>query len=182
MKLGARINKLRKQSGLTLQNVSELTDLSVGFLSNIERDLTSPSISNLQKICSALNVDLVKLIQPAEESKTVVRADERREMFYSETSKIKYELITEGNKKINGFCITMEEGADYGKVSQGHSSDELGIVIKGKMELTINGDKHVLSEGDSVYIEASAPHSYRNVGDSDCISYWVLIGKVESNY
>jgi quercetin dioxygenase-like cupin family protein len=182
VKLGSRINKFRKQSGLTLQKLSELTDVSVGFLSNIERDLTSPSISNLQKICSALDIDLVKLIQPDEESKTVVRAHQRRKMFYSETSKIKYELITEGNKKINGFCITMEKGADYGKVSHGHSSDELGIVIKGEMELTIDGDTYLLTEGDSIYIEANLPHSYRNLGDSECISYWVLVGKVETNY
>ena len=182
MQLGQRLNQLRKQSGLTLMKLSELTDLSVGFLSNIERDLTSPSISNLQKICGALHIDLVKLIQPAVDDKAVVRAGDRREMFYSQKSKIKYELITEGSKRINGICITMEKGADYGKISSGHASDELGIVVKGQMELTIGDNTYVLSEGDTAYIEANVVHSYKNIGDSECISYWVLIGSVETNY
>lgn len=182
MDIGQRLRQVRKQLGLTLQKLSELTNLSVGYLSNVERGLTSPSVSNLQRICGALNINLVNLIQPAEENKIIVRVNERREMFYSQKSKIKYELITQGNKKINGICIVMEVGADYGKVSSSHASDELGIVVKGKMELKIGDDTYILSEGDTVYIKANEAHRYKNVGDTECVSYWVLIGSVETNF
>lgn len=179
MELGERLKHLRKQKGLTLQNLSDITDLSMGFLSNIERDLTSPTISHLQKICSALNIDLVDIIQPSVENKVLVKQNERREIFYSKESKIKYELITEGQKSINGMCITMEEGADYGKISYGHSSDELGIVVKGTMQIEIGGKLYIVNEGDTVYIQANVPHKYKNIGPSKCISYWILIGNIQ---
>lgn len=182
MVLGPRLKELRKQSGLTLQELSRLTSLSIGFLSNIERDLTSPSISNLQKICNALKIDLVNLIKPLMEDKIVIRANERREMFYSKRSKIRYELISEGNKKINGICIVMEKGADYGKIPVSHDSDELGIIVKGSLEIRIADNAYILSEGDTVYIDANLEHSYRNIGDTECVSYWVVMGNIDKNY
>ena len=60
MKLGEKIKAIRKKLGYTLQELSEKTELSIGFLSNIERDLNSTSISNLQQICKALNVNLME--------------------------------------------------------------------------------------------------------------------------
>lgn len=179
MELGERLKNIRKTKGMTLQKLSEMTNLSMGFLSNIERDLSSPTISHLQKICGALNIALVELIQPSDDNKILVKKEERQEIFYSKTSKIKYELITEGQKSLNGICITMEEGADYGKISYGHSSDEIGIVVKGTMQMEVEGKQYIINEGDTIYIKANVPHKYKNIGSGQCISYWVLIGNIQ---
>ncbi|MDK2986561.1 MAG: hypothetical protein PWQ96_2205 [Clostridia bacterium] len=174
MQLGEQIKKIRKQRGLTLQQLADMTDFSIGFLSNIERDITSPTVSSLQKICEVLNVNMVELIQPSEDKKIVVRKHQRRELYKSSESKVKYELVTEGNRKIQGVCITMEPGANYGDESRGHSKDELGIVLQGTLEIVLDDKTYILNEGDSIYIEANHPHRYRNIGKDQCICFFVL--------
>ena len=62
MKLGEKIKTIRKNKDYTLKQLSEITGLSIGFLSNIERDLNSPSINNLQQICSALGINLMEIL------------------------------------------------------------------------------------------------------------------------
>ena len=76
MKLGEKIKAIRKKLGYTLQELSEKTELSIGFLSNIERDLNSPSISNLQQICQALNVNLMEILDNTLNLSPVTKKDE----------------------------------------------------------------------------------------------------------
>lgn len=175
MNLGDRLKSLRKEQGITLQTLSDITSLSIGYLSNIERGLSSPTISSLQKICNVLNIDLIELLQPLTESKSIVRKSERREIYYSQESKAKLEAITEGNRKIIGYCITMEPGVNYKDVAGNHPAEELAIVAKGKMEIEVNGIKHILCEGDTIFIESNMSHKYKNCGREECVLYSILI-------
>jgi transcriptional regulator with XRE-family HTH domain len=175
MQLGEKLKELRKRRGYTLQQLSEITGFSIGFLSNVERNMTSPTVSSLQKLCEVFNIKMVELIQPSEEDKIVVKKEERREIYKSIKSRVKYELLTEGNKKIQGVCITMEPGADYGDVSRGHAEEELGFVAKGKMEIIVEEISYVLNEGDTIYIESNKPHKYRNIGEEECICFFALV-------
>lgn len=81
MKLGEKIKAIRKKLGYTLQELSEKTELSIGFLSNIERDLNSPSISNLQQICQALNVNLMEILDNTLNLSPVTKKEEREEIL-----------------------------------------------------------------------------------------------------
>lgn len=175
MEIGENIKLRRKGMGLTLQQVADETGLSIGFLSNMERNLCSPTISALQKICEALGTEMFAVLRPSSEERIVVKRDERNEMFYSSTSKVKYEAIVDGDKRIKGCCITLEPGADYGPVAKGHlKEDELLVVAKGTMEIELNGVKYILNEGDSIYIEMGIPHKYINIGDKECVLYCAL--------
>jgi transcriptional regulator with XRE-family HTH domain len=175
VEIGEKLKAIRKEQGLTLQQLADGTGLSIGFLSNLERDLSSPTISALHKICEVLGTEMFTVLRPSSEGRIVVKKEERQEMFYSRASKVKYEELVDGDRRIRGVCLTMEPGADYGPVSRGHlKQDELLIVAKGTTEIEVGGVKYILNEGDSIYVEMGTPHKYVNIGDQDCILYCAL--------
>lgn len=172
--IGDRVKDIRKQKGLTLQQLSEKSGLSIGYLSNLERNVNSPTIEYLQRICEVLNINIIDILEKSSENKLYVKKDERR-VIYEKEGKVKYELITEGEKNIKGICLTIAEGVDYKSISWGHNSDELGVITKGTIEIETMDNKYVLEEGDSFYLYANNMHTYRNIGKGDCISYWISI-------
>lgn len=172
MQIGEKIKYFRKRKGLTIKELSTLTNLSIGFISNLERDLNSPSVSNLQQLCNVLDIDLIELIQPSEPKKCIIRKNERKEIFTTSNDKIKYELLTSGFEELNCICITLQGGSNYGETSWGHNHDEIGIIVKGSLHIEIDGEISILNEGDLVYINKFTPHKYSNPSDETCISYW----------
>jgi transcriptional regulator with XRE-family HTH domain len=171
--IGTNIKFIRKEKKLTLQDISNVTDLSLGYLSKLERNLSSPNIVNLHKICKALGITMTELMSQLEGTKTVVKKEERRVIFESE-SHVRYEMTTEGNRNLNGVCMIVDDNSI--KTSYKHNTDEFGIIIKGKMEITINDIAHILDVGDSIYIEAETEHSFKKLSDEKCISYWTYEG------
>ncbi len=81
MQLGEKIKYYRKKKGLTIKELSELTNLSIGFISNLERDLNSPSVSNLQQICEVLGINLMEILKSTEDKEYIVCKDNRNEIF-----------------------------------------------------------------------------------------------------
>src|SRR3712207_2258551 len=94
MNLGAKIRVFRKNKNMTIKQLAEATSLSSGFISNIENDVNSPSISNLQQICKALDINIVELIQSRDNNSYIVRNKERKEIFKSNDDTVKFELVS----------------------------------------------------------------------------------------
>jgi len=177
--IGNRIRYYRKKNCLTLREISQRTSLSVGYLSNIERDATSPTILNVQIICQAMAVNMVDLINESVSFKPVIKKDER-EPVYSRDYRISYEYWTDSNQKLVGKVQTLTN--DFkGSESWGHEADEIGIVIKGVLKIEIYGESYILEEGDSVYVKAFTKHVITKVSEGDCISYWAAINVPKSN-
>lgn len=177
MLIGQVIKKLRLAKGWTIRELSSRTGLSVGFLSNVERDINSPTISSLTKICTALETNLVSLFENGTSGeKIVIKKSERKVFVKSKQSKTIYEYLSPPNTNLKATCIRMESGGDYGETPHGHKGDELGIVLEGIMEVTVEDDVYILEEGDCIYIKAFIPHKYRNIGKTTCNSLWVVQG------
>ena len=68
--IGQRIKEIRKSKSITIQKLSQFTDLSVGYLSNLERNQASPTLNNLQRICVALGISIRDLLSPSGEERT----------------------------------------------------------------------------------------------------------------
>lgn len=98
MDLGEKIKYYRKRKGLTIKELSELTDLSIGFISNLERDLNSPSVSNLQQICEVLDINLMEILNSNNDKQYIVLKNNRKEIFSTEDNKIKFEMLTSVEK------------------------------------------------------------------------------------
>ncbi|WP_074616341.1 helix-turn-helix domain-containing protein [Eubacterium maltosivorans] len=171
-KIGKKLRSLRKKNKLTLKQLSEKTELSIGYLSNLERDACSPTLENIQKICGILDISLSELLEENVESRTVIKKDERTVIFEKEGA-VCYESIVFGEDEMEGLCITLEPHTKYDASNWVHNYDEIGLIIEGSMEIRIEKDYHHLNKGDAFYIKAKTNHSLSNDTAARCISYWV---------
>lgn len=170
--VGQKIKEIRKQQNMTLQQLSTASGLSSAYLSNLERNVISPTIFQLQKVCFSLNVNITDVLTTHDDNvNPVVRADER-EIFFSEKGKVKYEMLNSGENDIEGICITVEKGINYERTSWGHDYDEIAIITQGSLCVEMSGNEYIVSAGDTIYIKKNTLHTFKNVGDMTCISYW----------
>jgi transcriptional regulator with XRE-family HTH domain len=172
--IGNRIRYYRKKNSITLQELSERTALSVGYLSNLERNITSPTIDNTLKICEVMAISIVDLINESVSFNPVIKKDDRQ-LVYSCDYRLKYEYITDINQKIVGKCQTLQADHHGEECCWGHETDEVGIIIKGSMVIEIYGERFVLEEGDCIYVKAFTKHVIKRLSHGECISYWAAI-------
>jgi len=171
--LGKRIRQLREERGLTLKGLSEKTGLSIGFLSQVERNITEPSIASLKKISNAFGVKIKEFFENIPEEKIVIKKDERSKLLIG-GSKIVYELLAPAmDRKMEPMLKLIEPNASSGQVD-GHEGEEFAVILEGGLEVCIGDEIYVLEEGDSIYFDASQPHLYRNSGKEKCICIWVV--------
>ena len=175
MNLGEKIKYFRKEQKMTIKNLSTKTNLSVGFISNIERGQNSPSISNLQQICEALEVNLMEVLQDVNEHSPITRRVDRKSIFESDQGNINIETLTNSNHALNGISITISDDNQHSDFSWGHNYDEVGVVIEGSLEIELNNKLYTLNEGDSIYIEKFQAHKYRNPEKKKNITHWFSI-------
>ncbi|MGL4865175.1 MAG: helix-turn-helix domain-containing protein [Cetobacterium sp.] len=178
MEISEKIKLLRKDRGLSIKELSEKTGLSVGFISNLERDINSPSIANLQLICQVLDISLIDLLKEDKESVSILRADDRELLFKSNKEGTKYYNLIPENPDFNGSYVVIDPECTSENIRWSHSHDEIGLVIKGELEINLSDRKiYKLKEGDSIYIKKNTPHKYRNSGNIPSITHWFSIKK-----
>jgi transcriptional regulator with XRE-family HTH domain len=182
--IGSHLRAIRKSQSMTLQQLSSQTGFSIGYLSNIERDLVSPTIQVLSDICTALSIDMTTFLQPLSAKKPVFKKADREIVYQSTSQKVQYESITPDGFPLKGLCVILQpggtstEGQDENgnSLPHAHASDELGIVLQGTLELMIGKKKYLLEEGHSFCIESGVPHWYKNTGDGVSIHYSINTG------
>lgn len=174
MEIGERIKAIRKQKNMTLAEMVEKTEFSLGFLSNVERNQTSPTIANLHKICNVLNItlnDILDLGDPTvEDYVTVVRHDERKILFEQDNGSLKYEAMSEGDTQIKATVMTLSGDQIFPFTP--HDHDEMGVIAEGSMEMQIDDKSYYLYPGDSIYIKTGTMHSGKKTSKENCVSYW----------
>lgn len=177
--IGRRIRHLRKARDLSLKDVAERSGLSVSFLSQIERGTSSPSVRVLVRIASALNVALSSLFNGSDHSHVpepslVQRREDRRRLSFRETS-ISKELVTPPAQAsgLDIYLITIEPGGSTGGEAYSHGGEEAGLVLRGTLELQVDGQVHVLRTGDGFGFESRRPHRFKNPGATLTQVVWV---------
>jgi transcriptional regulator with XRE-family HTH domain len=175
--IGRKFKEARKAKNLTLQQLSERTGLSTGYLSNLERELSSPTLETLQVICEALDTHLVKMLVPSYQENPLVRKSERNVFYHSDTNDVVYEMLTSGNDtaRIKGFCIRIAPNAEIVDRVYEHIYDEVGVVISGTLTAHMNGEVYTLEEGDCLYIRAHTKHTIHNKGTQELVTYWFTL-------
>lgn len=174
--LGARIRDLRQAKRLTLADLAASSGISIGTLSQIERNLVSPTVRTLFTLGDALGVSPAWLIDPSgEENKEdpyVVTADRRQPFVHSEG--LRKDLVSPlGSQRLKGFYLVIESGGGSGTSPYVHAGEEIGFVISGILELVIDGRARVLREGDCFSFPSNIPHRFSNLGTAQCVVFWV---------
>ncbi len=174
--LGARIRDLRLGRNLTLADLAAATGISIGTLSQMERDLVSPTVRTLFTLSNALDVSPAWLIDPDHEGEKdepyIVRADRRQTFLHNES--LRKDLISPpASRRLKGFYLIIEPGGGSGPAPYVHTGEEIGLVISGVLELRIEDAVFVLREGDCFSFPSSKPHSFSNVGTAQATVFWV---------
>ncbi|WP_307256081.1 helix-turn-helix domain-containing protein [Oikeobacillus pervagus] len=160
MDIGGKIREVRKKKGFTIAQMCEATGLSKGFISNVENNNTSPSISTLQTISGFLGVPLPYLLLEKKEHMHVVRRNART---YSSYNNLKVEILT----NISGLRMMIVEfppGASMGEPNV-HEGVECHLVLEGKILAEQGEDSIILEEGDSFSWNACVPHFVKNISE-----------------
>lgn len=159
-----KLRYLRKKSGLRLQDLADATDLSLGYLSQIETGKVEPSISILRKLASFYNVGVVYFFTSAEEDNILVRADSRPR-FGRPDSPLLYELLRNNISGMN-LQVAMIKIAPHYEEPEGLfmscQSEEFIYVMSGTLGFEYNGKMYYAEEGDSLCYNAQQPYRLFN--------------------
>lgn len=170
--IGDQIKILRKQINMTILEMSQITKLSTGYISNIERNVTSPTLENLELICKCLRITISSLLKAQENANRMVKKDERQVVWVGK-ERMMESLTRDMDKPIYGICMTLYEDCKQVRVSYtGNEYDQFGIVEEGIFQITIQGVTYVCEPGDTIYIDAHVPYEYRKLGQGICRTYW----------
>jgi transcriptional regulator with XRE-family HTH domain len=172
--IAINIKKLRKRSKQTLKDLSELTGLTISYLSKIERSKKVPPYSTLSKIAVGLGVDPTLLLnENMETSKnkmiSFTKKNQRKAIKTLKRVtngfpyKYSYEALAFDKPGKNMEPFVLEPAFDE-KAFFEHEGEELIFVLEGEHEFTYGGEKFIMSEGDSVYFDSSVPHSGKSLG------------------
>lgn len=164
--MGAKIRKLREQEGLTITEVAEKTGLTISTLSQIERDIISPSISSLRRVAAALNVPAFYfLIEVSDLHDIVVRRDERLTLRFPGFNATYQLLSPSPEKRVEMLLLELPPGETTCETLQSHEGEECLFLVKGRLKAVLPDREVVLEAGDSIYFERSMPHQLINDGD-----------------
>ena len=175
--VGHQMRGLRKAKRMTLQALAQKTELSVGYLSQLERDLANPSIRALSTISRALGVNISWFFpesdeQKGQEASVIVRAKNRRSLSFS--SGIRDELLCPSlSGQLEMLLCTLEPGSSSGALYI-HTGEEAGFVSSGQLELRIDDDVFLLTAGDSFHFDCTRPHGYGNPGGVTTTVIWAV--------
>lgn len=173
--LGADLRALRKARGLTLAAMAEALDRSVGWVSQIERDLSEPSIDDLKAIAALHDVPLSLFFGPtparAGEEGRIVRADARRRIGTG-GGLVEALLSPDLTGEFEAIHSVFRAGASQTAPVR-RATEELGILTRGRLSLTIGEATFDLEEGDSFRIRGE-PYSWENPHDKDAEAIWII--------
>ena len=174
--LGVDLRALRKARGLTLSDLAETRGRSVGWLSQVERDKSDPSITDLREIAAALDVSVSILFRhaaaPAHEAGYVVRNGARRPMGSNIAGLVEELLSPDLTDDFEMVHSTFQPHSRI-KAPVSRPTQEVGYLISGKMQIEIAGTTHTIHPGDSFRIRGEA-FRWANPFDTPAVAIWVI--------
>ncbi len=170
-RVGALIRARRRQQHMTLQALGDTANLSVGYLSQVERDHATPSLATLVQIADALGVSVDYFISTPSPADSLTRSGERRR-FSVDGSSVVYERLGAefpGNI-LSSFILTVPPGYQSETVS--HEGEEILYVLDGAITQKLDDEEMVIEAGDSLHFRGNRPHSWSNHTDHPARLLW----------
>ena len=177
IRVGRQIRHWRLVKGFTLRDMAKLVGCSESFLSKIENDRTTPSLSTLHKIAVALELSISDIFG-SRESEVVTRANERNVLLVdgdeSDGDRTRLEQLVpakKGRLLQADMYVIPPGGGSNGEIQ--HSGEEFGFVMEGSLFLTIDNMSYHLEEGDSFVFRSELTHTFSNKGNTVARVLWV---------
>lgn len=168
VEVATRLQYIRKKNGLSQRELAKRAGVTNGTISLIEQNRVSPSVGSLKKLLECIPMSLAEFFTfELDENKSVVFCGESLPNLGNDA--IQLRLVGSGVKDRN-MCIMRElyePQADTGPEVLEHEGQEGGVVVRGEIELTVDGQCYTLRPGDAYYFESRLPHRFRNLSDTE---------------
>jgi len=171
-KMGRQLRELRRRKKQSLRALSRSTGIAISFLSAVEKGKNNVSVAKLKAILDALGLGLSEFFsQSVQPPKIVYRKEELVEIASHGTG-ISYREVAAGRpgRALQFIVERYAPGAQTGPELLQYNAEEAGVVLKGKLELTVDSEVYVLGPGDAYYFENNRPHRFRNVGSGELLA------------
>lgn len=174
MDIGDRIRRLRLQRGLTQEELADRCELSKGFISLLERDLTSPSIATLMDILESLGSDLRTFFSETGEEKLVFGEND---IFVKEDPEgirgsIRWLVPSAQKNDMEPILLELGPGGETAE-DDPHEGEEFGYVLSGSLKIILGDRIERVKRDESFYFRPTAPHRLVNAGKTPCRVLWV---------
>jgi transcriptional regulator with XRE-family HTH domain len=173
MEIGEKIKQLRVKDGLTQEELANRCELSKGFISQVERDLTSPSIATLVDILECLGTNLKDFFNETVDEKIVIK---KEDVFIKENRELKHIIkwLVPNSQKNSMEPILIELDVDGSSGSDDpHDGEEFGYVLSGSIYIHLGSRKFKAKKGESFYFKPSLVHELSNSGRVKAVVLWV---------
>jgi len=172
--LGERLRAIRQLQRKTLKAVADVAGISESFLSQLERGRTNATIATLQRLSTALGIEVSDLFTANASRPRVLHRDAREFIAWGRLGR-KALLTPKPFHSLEVVAARFEPGGSTGDEPYTHGdSEELLIVIEGRVHVQLGADIHEVSAGDSVHYESSTPHRVANYGDEPAEVLFVI--------
>ena len=165
MDVGARLHAIRKLKGLSQRELAKRAGVTNSTISMIEKNSVSPSISSLKKVLAGIPMSLVEFfsmdMEPDNQTQVVYKSDELIDIGSGEVS-IRLVGRAFPERSLSFLEETYPPGADTGVDMLRHDGEEAGMLVAGRLELTVGDEVFILECGDSYYFRSDQPHRFRN--------------------
>ncbi|MEX0286166.1 MAG: helix-turn-helix domain-containing protein [Paracoccaceae bacterium] len=159
--LGQKLRDRRKARGLTLETVANRARVTPGFVSQVERNITSPSLSSLTALAEALDAHITDFFDPPPRPDQTSRAD-MRDIHAAPGGGFEFERLstTFPGSRLNGLLVHYPPG--FTTQDMVHEGEEFYYVTQGALTLEVDGMRTVLGPGDSMHFDSMRPHAVHN--------------------
>lgn len=176
-RLGARVKDLRKEAGLTLDELAGRSGVSRAMISKLERGEKNPTLVIAARLAEGLDVSLSRLAGVEERREVVLVPRERRMVLRDPETGFERQSLspTFAARGVEFLRNVVPEGSTSGDFPAHRKGVEEHIVVeKGELKATLGGEEYLLREGDALFFEADVPHRFDNVGSGECAYYLVI--------
>ncbi|MBY3235305.1 cupin domain-containing protein [Rhizobium laguerreae] len=167
--IGSRLRHLRIAHKLSQRELAKRTGVPNSTISLIESNASNPSVGALKRILDGIPIGLAEFFafEPERPRKAFYAAEELVEIG---KGAISYRQVGENlfGRSLQILKECYQPGADTGKVPLVHEGEEGGIVLSGRLEVTVDDERRILGPGDAYYFESRRPHCFRCVGPVAC--------------
>jgi transcriptional regulator with XRE-family HTH domain len=167
--VGARLKHVREVHGLSQRELARRAGVTNGLISLIEQNRVSPSVGSLKKVLDGVPMSMAEFF--------TLDVTSAAQVFYSagelveignEAASLRLVAAQRPGRQLTVLHERYEPDAATGEDMLSHRGEEGGVVVRGKVELTVGGQTRVLEAGDAYYFSSSTPHRFRNVGTEVC--------------
>lgn len=174
MEIGEKIRNLRLKMGLTQEEVAQRSDLTKGFISQVENDNASPSVDTMEALVRALGTNLSDFFREERENQVVYPRGEASSAIYEKLGcKVSWIIGDAQKNTMEPIILELEKGGKS-KTYTPFEGEAFGYILEGQVALVYGEEKFELEEGDSFYFEVDRSHLIENLGDKGAKLIWIL--------